>query len=122
MSQPAIFQRAEGGILCAVTLFVYAQLGISWWAFIPLWLLIDITVIGYVAGPKIGALVYNAGHSLILPLLLLAFFWMVSATNVLGIAVALVWLNHIGLDRLLGYGLKFSDEFKHTHLGRIGQR
>ena len=32
-------------------------------------------------------------------------------------ALALVWLAHIGLDRLLGMGLKYNDRFAHTHLG-----
>lgn len=37
------------------------------------------------------------------------------------LSIAMIWLAHIGIDRALGYGLKYSRGFGFTHLGRIGK-
>jgi hypothetical protein len=74
---------------------------------------------GYLAGPKTGAITYNVGHTLIGPGLLFGWYWLGGPTFVL--AAAWTWMAHIGMDRLLGYGLKYSDAFTHTHLGTIGR-
>jgi hypothetical protein len=31
-----------------------------------------------------------------------------------------IMLAHASMDRIFGYGLKYTDAFKHTHLGWIG--
>jgi uncharacterized protein DUF4260 len=86
---------------------------------IPAWLLVDLSMIGYLGGPVLGSITYNAAHNLVLPLVLLAFGWWT------GIGWPLlaggVFLTHIGLDRALGYGLKLPSDFRDTHLGRIGR-
>jgi hypothetical protein len=75
-----------------------------------------------VAGPRsaraAGAIAYNAAHSTPFPATVIAFGW--SRDKPLALAIGLVWLAHIGLDRILGYGLKYHDHFQHTHLGRMG--
>jgi hypothetical protein len=77
----------------------------------------DLFMVGYVASTRVGATIYNAGHSYVGP----AALWLVAA--VVGSpgtkAAALVWAAHIGMDRALGYGLKYPDSFRNTHLGRI---
>ena len=70
---------------------------------------------GYLAGTRPGAHLYNLTHATPLPAVMLgAGYWQ---ANRLVMALALVWLAHIGLDRLLGTGLKYNDRFTHTHLG-----
>lgn len=120
MEIPIIFQRAEGlAILISSVYFYFKQKG-SAWMFILLLFLPDICMVGYVFGNKIGAIAYNIGHSLILPVIMLTLgiVWQ----NNLIVLLALVWLAHIGMDRALGYGLKTTKGFKHTHLGDIGKK
>lgn len=110
--------RAEAlGVLLAV-LAAYAALGSSWLLFLGLLLLPDLAMIGYAAGPRVGATSYNLAHQYAWPALLLA-LW---ALGVAAWAAApgLIWAAHIAMDRALGYGLKEPESFHHTHLGRIG--
>ena len=86
---------------------------------IPAWLLVDASMIGYLGGPRLGAITYNAAHNLVLPLALLGLGWW-TGTGWMVLAAA-VLLTHIGLDRALGYGLKLPSDFRDTHLGRIGR-
>ena len=75
----------------------------------------DIAMTGYAAGTRPGGHLYNLTHATPLPAVMLgAGYWQADR---LVIALALVWLAHIGLDRLLGTGLKYNDRFTHTHLG-----
>ena len=86
---------------------------------IPAWLLVDLSMIGYLGGPLLGSITYNAAHNLVLPLALLLLGWRTDTTWLL--LAAGVFLTHIGLDRTLGYGLKLPTDFRDTHLGRIGK-
>ena len=103
--------------VCVAILFVVA--GFSWWWLFVLFLAFDVSAVGYVVNPKLGAITYNIGHSIITPLLLLGVYLVHSQSWELFIALA--WLFHIFVDRAVGYGLKHTDDFKHTHLGWIGQ-
>jgi hypothetical protein len=76
--------------------------------------------LGYLAGPKVGASAYNTFHSYPLPAALGIFGLLAGAP--LAVAVALVWFAHIGMDRLMGYGLKYATDFKDTHLQRVSGR
>ncbi len=73
-------------------------------------------MVGYLIGPAIGAAVYNLFHNYLPPAALAALG--VLSGNQLLLLLALIWLGHIGMDRLLGYGLKYSSGFKDTHVGR----
>jgi hypothetical protein len=84
-----------------------------------LFLVPDLSFAGYLAGPRIGAIVYNAAHSTLAPAALMAAGFALASPLVL--SIAMIWLAHIGFDRALGYGLKYSDGFGFTHLGRIGK-
>jgi uncharacterized membrane protein YbjE (DUF340 family) len=110
--------RIEGLMLfCAATLF-YGTSGASWWLFAVLFLAPDLSFLAYLAGPRLGAIGYNAFHATIGPLLLglgsMIMHWSLAGS------LALIWLAHIGIDRALGYGLKYASGFGFTHLGRIG--
>jgi hypothetical protein len=77
-------------------------------------------MLGYVTNTRIGAVTYNLLHTYLgTGLLLIAG---VGADGSLTYSIAFIWFAHIGLDRALGYGLKYADGFGHTHLGRIGKR
>lgn len=117
--QPRMILMLEGFALLAVCIFAYAKLDYSWWLFGALILVPDIGMIGYLRNPKLGARLYNAMHVTALPIALgvCGYLWSVP----LGTAVALIWLAHIGMDRMLGYGLKYESNFADTHLGRIGK-
>ncbi|MBO9515774.1 MAG: DUF4260 domain-containing protein [Variovorax sp.] len=110
--------RLEGLAVLLVSVAAYAQLGAPWGAFAMLFLVPDLSFLGYLAGPRAGAATYNLAHSYVGPAALLA---LGAAGGVpVALATALVWSAHIGLDRLLGYGLKYASGFAATHLGRIG--
>jgi len=115
---PLMLLRGEGAAALAVATVVYARAGEPWWLYAALFLVPDITMLGYLIGKRAGAALYNAGHSSILPVLL-GLAGVALAQN-LAIAVAAVWVAHIGFDRMLGYGLKFASGFGDTHL-RIGR-
>jgi hypothetical protein len=86
---------------------------------VPVALLVpDAFMVGYFNGPTLGARVYNLAHSTPLPALMAGLGWW-QATPLVA-ALGLIWLAHIGMDRLLGFGLKYSDRFQHTHLGDSG--
>lgn len=109
--------QAEGAVLAALAALVYAQLGGSWGMFALLILAPDLTMVGYLAGQRAGALIYNLGHSYLGPAALGAAAW--AADWQFGSLVALVWIVHIAGDRAIGYGLKYASHFKDTHLNRV---
>ena len=111
--------RLEGAVVLAAALAAYTQFGLGWGVF-ALWLLVpDLSLLGYLGGPRVGAALYNVAHSYIGPVALLVLG--VLAAMPWAVAGALIWLTHIGLDRALGYGLKYASGFGLTHLGRIGR-
>lgn len=111
-----LWQRIEGGAMGVAAIGGYAGLNYSWWTFILTVMLPDISLIAYVWGPKYGALVYNVVHSYVGPLLIFGLSLLFDLSTFFQ-AVAFIWLAHNGIDRAFGYGLKYSDNFKHTHLG-----
>ena len=70
------------------------------------------------SGPRPGAIIYNIFHTTIGPLLLAVYG--VLFGELFAQILACIWLAHIGLDRAIGYGLKYATDFRDTHLGRIG--
>lgn len=115
---PPLVLRLEGAFLLGLTLLLYAEFGGSWWSFAALFLVPDLGMIGYAAGPRIGAGAYNLTHTLTFPLALGAIALLGGYTGAIG--VALIWAAHIGADRALGYGLKYPVHFRDTHLQRLG--
>lgn len=119
LQDPIALQRLEGGVLVGLSLLLYWKAGGSWLLYVLLILAPDLFMLGYLRGPGAGAALYNLGHTWLLPGIL-------AAVGILGgasitIDIALIWLGHIGADRLLGYGLKLPTAFQDTHLGRIGR-
>jgi Domain of unknown function (DUF4260) len=114
-----ILLRLEGVVLFAGMTLLYALWDGSWWVYAILFLAPDLSFAAYLAGPKAGAIVYNAAHSYLLPVALMTTGLAIASPLVL--SIAMIWLAHIGIDRALGYGLKYQAGFTFTHLGRIGK-
>lgn len=112
--------RLEGLAVAVVSAVLFARTGASWWLFAALWLVPDLSMMGYLAGACWGARSYNAVHSYVVPGVLALSALLPHAHAIL--PIALIWVSHIGVDRLMGYGLKYSDGFGWTHLGRLGKR
>ena len=113
-----LWLRLEGVAALLLAIGLYAHLGGSWLVFAALFFAPDVSFAAYVAGPRIGAASYNVAHSYVGPLMVAGALF-TSGTEV---TPALIWAAHIGFDRALGYGLKYSTAFGDTHLGRIGRR
>jgi Domain of unknown function (DUF4260) len=111
--------RLEGLTLFGGMTLLYAVWGGSWWIYAVLFLVPDLSFAGYLAGPHVGAITYNAAHSYMAPMALMVVGFGTAAPLIL--SIAMIWLAHIGIDRALGYGLKYSTGFGFTHLGRVGK-
>lgn len=121
VASAVIWQRAEGTLVLAAALAVLALGGqpFVWWVAVLIFFAPDLSFAAYLAGPRRGAMVYNAVH----------LYGFGAAVAALGAALdqpgligaGLLWLGHAGFDRMLGYGLKLPDSFQSTHLGRIGK-
>ena len=116
-ARPATMLRAEGAVLLAGGAASYWLNGEPWWLFALLLLAPDVSIVGYLAGPRVGAALYNVFHPYPLPAALGIFGLLAGAP--LAVGVASVWFAHIGMDRMVGYGLKYASGFKDTHLGRV---
>jgi len=114
---PKTLLRLEGLALAAAATAVYFHEDYSGWLFVALILAPDLSFAGYAAGPRIGAMIYNVAHTTIGSLALGAVCLLKGGG--VPVELALIWLAHIGADRLLGYGLKYPTAFKDTHLGRV---
>ena len=114
-----IMLRLEGLTLFAGMVLLYAVWGGSWWLYLILFLVPDISFAAYLSGPRFGAMIYNTMHTYLIPIPLMVIGLGLEAPLLLSIAI--IWLAHIGIDRALGYGLKYSAGFGFTHLGRIGK-
>lgn len=119
MTRTVTLLRLEGLALLAAAVTLYAVLGGSWWLFLLLLFAPDLFMLGYLRGPKVGAAVYNVGHVTLTPIVIGLASYFVGAQ--LGVQIAVIWLAHIGMDRLAGYGLKEPTSFQDTHMGRIGR-
>lgn len=112
--------RLEGLTLFAGMTLLYAAWGGSWTLYLLLFLAPDLCFLAYLSDARFGAMVYNAAHSYMAPVTLMTLGF--GFASPLTLSIALIWLAHIGIDRALGYGLKYSAGFGFTHLGRIGRQ
>jgi hypothetical protein len=110
-----VLLKLESLALLAAALVLYAHAGAGWGRFALLFLVPDLSFAGYLAGPRIGAIAYNAAHALVGPLALALAGLVVPSLEPL----ALIWIAHVAADRVLGYGLKYDRGFSATHLGEL---
>ena len=114
---PQVLLRLEGLAVLVASLVIYLDADFGWLLLVVLILAPDLSFAGYALGPRVGAITYDALHTEIFPIVL-------GTVGVVGgsegaVKVGLIWLAHIGMDRTLGYGLKYPTAFKDTHLHRV---
>jgi hypothetical protein len=109
--------KFEGLAVFFACLFIYVRLHASLVLFALLWLLPDISMIGYLKSKKFGAIAYNTAHNYLLVIVIIIFALWQDNNFILSLAIILA--SHIGLDRFLGYGLKYVSGFKDTHIQRL---
>ena len=112
--------RAEGAAALGAAVLLWGAADGKWLFFPFLLFAPDVSVIGFLRGPRVGAVAYNVVHNFVAPLLLLLAGCGYQVPGLL-LAGSLL-LAHVGLDRLLGYGLKYPTSFADTHLGHVGRR
>ena len=114
---PRALLHAEGAAVAAAAVALYFDAGYPWWLLVALALAPDLSMVGYLAGATIGAAAYDAAHTYVLPVSLAAVGLIVDGET--AVQLGLIWLTHIGVDRAIGYGLKYRTDFKDTHLQRV---
>lgn len=117
--KPIVLLKLEGFAVFILALAIFWQQSFSWSLFWSTALLPDLALFGYLVNAKVGAQLYNITHSKFLPSALAVVAIVMG--NSLFSALALIWFVHIGFDRMLGYGLKYPEGFKVTHLSAIGK-
>lgn len=114
---PRLLLHLEGAAVLITALIFYGQNDYSWWLFALLLLAPDLSALGYLHSQEVGSLSYNVVHTTVLPIALALVSLLLGMD--LGLQLALIWLAHIGMDRLVGYGLKYPDGFKVTHFNKV---
>ncbi|WP_350299811.1 DUF4260 domain-containing protein [Peribacillus frigoritolerans] len=111
------YLHIEGLMVFLAVIYIYSLYEFSWWIFLLLILSPDVSMLAYLINDRIGARVYNLFHTYILSIftILLSIFLKSDALMLIG----LIWTAHIGMDRLFGYGLKYTSSFKATHMQRL---
>jgi len=117
LNKPGVLLRAEGVLLLLASLVAYQHLSGNWTLFALLLLVPDLFMLGYLLNVRIGAVIYNIGHTLALPLIAGSIAAVTQAYALLPFVC--IWSAHIAMDRTLGYGLKYPTYFRDTHLQRV---
>lgn len=103
-----------------LSIILFSQLDYAWWIFPACLLLPDLSMVSYLINPKTGAWLYNIFHHKLVAIAVL-FLGLWLHNSLLHLA-GIILFGHSAMDRMFGYGLKFNDHFKHTHLGWIGKK
>jgi Domain of unknown function (DUF4260) len=117
LTKPGTVLRIEGSCVLALSILCYREVDANWILFIALLLVPDLAILGYLRGVRVGTVLYNLVHTLTGPLLLIGYAILEKTPWLL--PYGLIWSSHIGLDRLLGFGLKYPTRFNDTHLQRV---
>ena len=116
-SLPALLLRAEGLVLFAAAIALYVREDFSLLLLVVLFLAPDLAFVGLAAGQRAGAIAYDTVHTYVGPILLTSISLIAEWGT--GVELGLIWLAHIGIDRALGYGLRYPNAFRDTHLQRV---
>ena len=116
-SLPRTLLHLEGGVVLLAAATLYATQGYSWPLFALLLLAPDLFMLGYLRGQRFGSVMYNVGHTYTVPLFLAGLSFLTGWVGLMPIAI--IWLAHIGMDRAVGYGLKYPEQFQDNHLSRL---
>jgi hypothetical protein len=116
-TRPSVMLRLDGLAVALVAILLYRELGVAWWVFAAGFLAPDLAIAAYLAGPRIGAVAYNTVHTYLWGALLFGLGLFESHAWLM--AIGLIWTAHVAVDRLVGFGLKYPDGFRRTHLQRV---
>ena len=116
-TKPQILLRIEGAFDLALSIIFYQATGADWLLFVLLFLVPDLAILGYLRSVRLGTVGYNLVHTFAGPFITIAYAYLTGSLWLL--PYALIWTAHIGLDRMLGFGLKYPTRFRDTHLGRM---
>ncbi len=119
MGRARLLLRLEGLGVLLLAAHIYGHRDAGWLIWFVLFLVPDLSLLGYLGGSRWGARVYNAAHTYASPMALAAVGAL--APQPFLVSLSLIWAAHIGLDRAVGYGLKLPSGFAHTHLGMVGR-
>jgi hypothetical protein len=114
---PRALLHVEGAVVAVSAVALYLWAGHPWWLLVVLALAPDLAMVAYAFGPRPGAVAYDAVHTYALPVPLAAAGVVADAD--LAVQIGLIWIAHIGVDRAVGYGLKYPSRFQDTHLQRV---
>jgi len=103
-----------------LSIYFFDQIDVAWWWFLVLILSPDIGMLGYLAGPRVGAIAYNLFHHKAIAIVIFGLGWFFSMEWMQ--LAGIILFGHSSLDRIFGYGLKYVDSFHHTHLGWLPVR
>jgi hypothetical protein len=117
LTKPRWLLYLEGGTMFALALYLYRSAHFSWGVFALLFLAPDLSMLGYLVNAKWGAAFYNLVHTYAGPVVLLLLSLVLPAPHLA--PFGLIWLAHLGFDRMLGFGLKYPTFFKDTHLQHV---
>jgi len=109
--------RAEGLVVFLASSYFYVQLDANIILFLALWLLPDVSMVGYLKDKKMGAIFYDFVHNYILSLGIIVLGFVLGNTFI--VSLGLILSSHIGLDRFFGYGVKYASSFKDTHIQKL---
>lgn len=112
-----ILLHIEGLAVLLLSIYLYSYFQFNWVLFLVLLFAPDVAMVGYFINRKVGAVLYNIIHTYTLAILIIGCGWLLSHDLVL--ALGLILSAHIGMDRMVGYGLKYTTNFKDTHLNRV---
>jgi hypothetical protein len=112
--------KLEEAFLFGLSIFLFSKLDYAWWWYPALILAPDLSILGYIKDARLGAITYNFIHHKALGISLFV-LGMVLGNQLIQLT-GLILFGHSSLDRILGYGLKYSDSFQNTHLGVIGRQ
>jgi hypothetical protein len=113
--------KIEEAAIAAVAIWFLSKYGhgLPVWMWILLFFSPDLSMLGYLVNTRIGAFTYNLFHHRAIALTLLAAGFMMHSNMM--VTGGLLLAAHSSFDRMLGYGLKFTDDFNHTSSGWIGK-
>jgi hypothetical protein len=111
--------KIEEAFMFGLTIFLFSQLDYAWWWYLVLILTPDLSMLGYLVNTRVGAVTYNFIHhkALAITIYVVGIILLSQPLQLAG----LILFGHSSMDRMLGYGLKYSDSFHNTHLGVIGR-
>lgn len=111
--------KLEELFMLGFSLFLFSRYDFSWGWLALLFLTPDLSMLGYLINPRLGAWTYNLVHHRGVGTSLYIFGVLLSNPTL--IFTGILFFTHSSFDRIFGYGLKHEDSFQNTHLGKIGK-